>query len=820
MADDNILRVGAEFDVGPIISGSQQASTSIDAFAARLKAAGLTAEETASALVNLDVSQKDAAEAAGMVAEASQRQAAAQTDTISTSSELASAISLLAAEVHKLAEANDEVGASGERAAGGMRGMAGGAAMARVEMGALSGSAGAVEMGLARLAGQSATLAPLISAAFVPFAIVAFLEIFSQVAEAFDKAIDNVVGYTKAVQDAEKEDVKFSQAAEGQAHTLNEAHQKLAATVKESGDLANETFNEKWVKAMENATHATSAFWAGLSDPLIGFTALFNAEEGPANRVAQLGKNLQALTKDTYDLTIAQDRNNISLLQAKAARDEAGLATRAQQLQVELNLLSQKAALEENIARNEEAKKGGGAEAQNQASAVVAQEAAYKRQQLLAQQAMDVQKETADFNAEQLVKSMAEWERADDEFQALAAEQSNWTTTQSVKDADAQNKIITESIAKELELRQTAANNNIRVAEESSVKAIEIEEARSKAQNEIRQTQIAVASATNPFQRIQTVAAANAQELSEMKSFEAEKLAAQVKALQDQQVLLQGGQSLAQFAATTGEDSELVAKWRDLQDKIVAIKADAAAKIAALDNQSSLNAAKAAEQQQQVWDRATRTITQDFERTFDGVFRGTESVRFAFIKVAGDIVLSMAHSLEQMLIKWVATQLEMTIAHIAAKETQVAATASAAAQTKAIEGPLALASIEKSAAKAAAAAYASASEVPIIGPILGPIAAAGAFAGVMAFGILASAEQGAIIPRNMPVNLHEGEMVLPPKISGAVQQMAAAGAGGRFAGDTHIHLNALDGQSTSGWLRRNQGVLISGVRGAIRNRRL
>ena len=85
MADENVLKVGAEFDVAPLIAGTQQAGAAFDSLGAKLKqvaaeaeasgqtvvaqaarfmASGLTVKETASALQNFGISAKEASAAA------------------------------------------------------------------------------------------------------------------------------------------------------------------------------------------------------------------------------------------------------------------------------------------------------------------------------------------------------------------------------------------------------------------------------------------------------------------------------------------------------------------------------------------------------------------------------------------------------------------------------------------------------------------------------------------------------------------------------------------------------------------------------------
>ena len=149
------------------------------------------------------------------------------------------------------------------------------------------------------------------------------------------------------------------------------------------------------------------------------------------------------------------------------------------------------------------------------------------------------------------------------------------------------------------------------------------------------------------------------------------------------------------------------------------------------------------------------------------------------------------------------------------------------------------------AGEAAAGAYAAEAAIPIVGPALAPAVAASAFAGTLAVGM---AQHGALVPEDMGIFAHAGEMILPEHISTPLQQaipaishfsaasrgLATGGAptgtsgatglsGGRDGGGsstssmTHISVSALDSASLNSFLHRNQRSFISAVKGAVRN---
>lgn len=228
MADDNILRVGTEFDVGPLVAGATAAGASVDSLrvkftaiakeaegagqtmiaqAARFQAQGLSADQAASALQNLGASEEEAATAAASAA------SAAGTDAVALE-----AVS---------------VAATGTATA--TRSMVSAMGAARVEMGALEGSAGMMAGGLARVAAQSSTLAPIIQAAFVPFAIAAFVDIAIQAAEKIYHVYENVILLKAAIESLSKADETEAQ----KAASLNYEYENgLARRLEGEGKLA------------------------------------------------------------------------------------------------------------------------------------------------------------------------------------------------------------------------------------------------------------------------------------------------------------------------------------------------------------------------------------------------------------------------------------------------------------------------------------------------------------------------------------------------------------------------------------------------------
>ena len=190
---------------------------------------------------------------------------------------------------------------------------------------------------------------------------------------------------------------------------------------------------------------------------------------------------------------------------------------------------------------------------------------------------------------------------------------------------------------------------------------------------------------------------------------------------------------------------------------------------------------------------------------------------------------------------WIAAQLGMTAATTAATATQTStvvagqaaqtaavvtgvtaqesAKAAARASGAAVQAATASASIMGAAYQAAAHTYASVSAIPYVGWILAPVAAAGAFAAVAAYNVVTSLDVGAWnLPRDMPANLHAGEMVIPQNFAEGMRR-----GGGIGGGNTTQNLNYSprfsggDGGQSASQMRQQSAAFKSYMWHATRN---
>ncbi len=347
---DNVLRVAAEFDVAPIIAGTQKAvasfnelGTAVQIQAARFAESGLAGTDLVSALTNLGYSSKDATEAVAALGTA-----AAITDP---------QIAALQTQVNQLTGSLERATLAAKESSSGMGGFRGAMGEARVEAGALTGSTGMMVGGLARIAAQSSTLAPIISELFPLFGAVAFIAILGDVISEFGKASDAVMGYTDEVKKAEKADEAFSEKALEGARSLADADSKLANINAELARVEGEAFSEKYANAARDHQHAVLDFLGPLGNLVNVYLALAHAEGDAADQAARLTTGERAQMINTDEQRAELDKRAITLIKDKAAASEAAMASDIDKTRAQIAALDQEetkqrqlAALEEGIA--------------------------------------------------------------------------------------------------------------------------------------------------------------------------------------------------------------------------------------------------------------------------------------------------------------------------------------------------------------------------------------------------------------------------------------------------------------------------------------
>lgn len=206
------------------------------------------------------------------------------------------------------------------------------------------------------------------------------------------------------------------------------------------------------------------------------------------------------------------------------------------------------------------------------------------------------------------------------------------------------------------------------------------------------------------------------------------------------------------------------------------------------------------------------------DSAISGMLKGTESFSKAMQQMWADMVVSVAQYLADMMLKWVQHHVAMLVVHATEKEGEVAADASAAAESKGISLADAIAKIHHSAAAAASRVYEA--EAPL-GPVIAGLLAAGTYTAVLGFKALASAEGGQYyVPNNQLTMLHPQEMVLPAGI--ANQMRSVIGGGGSGGSGVTVVVNnsvsAVDAASFQGHIRRHSNMIANEVTRALKRK--
>lgn len=664
---------------------------------------------------------------------------------------------------------------------------------ARVEMGALEGSAGMMAGGLARVAAQSEVLAPLIQAAFVPFALAAFADIAVQAGEKLYTLYQNIINNKaefEALDAVEKSVTETQDALVKSTEAAYVSYLRLIDPVEAAREklrsLSSERFTIK-IDDKELKEIPDYASEAGLTTHKL----LQMFTDFPASQVQQKMQDISTI------IGLVQQRLAASQLRGPLSREEL-----EKELEVLQKLSGAIAAFQTDVANQQRlggAEVGKAQDEQAKEELKKLEEQAREREKLLRSEAAGEKQLKEDLAKAKLPQPNG---ALDESTFAGYYEKMGDAATAAFQNVEAERNKESAKIAAESYVASWKENLTSGM-EAASASIKNIQDTASLQKDEVKHSGD---SGIGKAIQEQNIAAGAYEQTAVAVRSEQDAIAALSAAIYTSGLPLE--QQLQLFSEVESSQNKLT------QDAV------------ANDQRRAQSAQQAAEQIQQSMTKAAQTVERSFQSNFDSVIRGTESVKFAFIRTGGDIVLSVVHTVEQNVEKWIAGELAITAAHLAGTQTQVATTTTAAAQTRSINAATSLSSIAHSAASAAAKAYEALAGIPIIGPALGAAAAAATFAGVMAFEAIAgSAQQGAVVPQDMAIFAHAKEMILPRHLSEGVQNIINTNGGGssgraqQGGGDTHIHANfsAIDGNSVQNFFRNNQGQLTKVLRNAARN---
>lgn len=820
---DNTFVVGATIEVGPVTEGMKYLDQVTAETLGNVKANWMSASvATAKAMSKISADTIAGAltvtEGSARVAEASlahataQKEVAAATliarkageDNAAELAVLASAHQKAAAAALELKAAQEVLGVSTVKVGGAM-------GMARVEAGALDGSTSMVVGGFARLAAQSETLAPLIQAAFVPFAITAFADILFQAGEKAYHAYQNVFLLKSSIDALDKASEQEASKAADLNYQYEEAYAKRLEATGHLKDAALELQKAEADKPLALPKIDDKEFKQFSSEFVTFLQAVHTSSDAPTvvSRIraeaSATQEQLTAAKARLDELKSAQEANQGAAFDAPGRVHPAGDTTievDTSHAQANVDDLTKKLGLLQTMIGSVQSETGIAYEAATTKMA----EGSKKAAEAIARENEAIGKATREHDAlsDSATKVVASYNKL---FETEIEMQNSETHVF----GESQQKDLTlsiESLGKLTEARKKDAEEQARQAEANALHGVDIGETGAKGTATLQEAKL-------PSENLSETAKAKAteaiqqQELAKLRTFEDQKLQIELdyysKQLSTLEAPDQGPQTASQYEA----QKAAVAR---VYGEIEALKQQHAAKMRQFDQQEALAVQDAANKQLQAYMRAFQGINQGFETATQQILQGTMTVQQAFIRMGENIVMSTIKSTEQIVL----THIE------------------AAAEIKVVGALSALTAIIQHAAVAAAAAFAAWIGVPFAGPALAAGGAADATSTVMGFAAgIASAEGGMVSDQEQLAFIHRKEMVLPAALSTGFQHIignmntqssasSASGDSGGGSSETNhnyggVHISAFDSKGVADMIHRNRGEFTRAAANIVRN---
>lgn len=268
-----------------------------------------------------------------------------------------------------------------------------------------------------------------------------------------------------------------------------------------------------------------------------------------------------------------------------------------------------------------------------------------------------------------------------------------------------------------------------------------------------------------------------------------------------------------------GTQGNVVAYQRVFQE-IEALKAKHVQDMAALDDQEARHNEDAAKKTEQAWEQALRPIGNVMEQTVMGMITRSETLQQAEQRIVETVLGDFLRMAEQMLMKWVATEIAKTAATEAGNSIRMMSSETAAEHQAATDAAAAGTSILNHAYSAAAAVYDDVSQIPYVGWILAPPAAAVAFAAVAAFGSgIQSYDVGTdYVPYTGLAMIHQGERILTVAENAAISSGGRSGGVGSLAAPNfHFHIDTPDQRGVRQLFMDNHEHVADAMKKAWRN---
>lgn len=829
---DNSFTIGAAVNVQQLAAGMNQAGNitreALDkmlvdfsnASSASSRAVAKISDDTRAAATSVDSSWKRVTEASLAYTSALKEvsgatylaRAAGEGDAASTSL-LAAAKQKAAGAAMELAEANEAVGIA-------TRGASEANIEARLTTDVLTGNIARADQALIRFASHSEMIGPLISAAFVPFAIATFAEILFRAGEKVYEVFENVVLLRGAIEALEKVEASSGE----KAASLNyEYEEGLARRLKAQGKLNEAT--AEFAKAasdkpLELIKIDDKDVLKQLSPDFVSFLSAVHKTSDAPTVIARIGAEAASTAKDLEKAKqmleeIAQTPDTQATgdptVDTATYGGGNGLALERQSKQV--SDLTHKLSILHN------------AMGQVQSETGIASNTA------LTQQAEDEKKRKPENETARTAEAL---EKAHQEIKD-ALSKTFETRVEIAKKEDemfAQSELkesgkAFEALDKKLEAQTKYAEESAKITEQSSLRQIAGEESVAQGVARIQEARLA-GTFTTESRRIQISAQINADLLAQQEKLENDKLAVIVKGIEAQKSILLGGGTEKQFTISNADNPAQLAKLMQLNAQLEAAAQTHAQKMQQFQTQQTLQSQDAANRQTQAFMQSFSQINSGVMTSINGWLTGTQTFTRSMQSLWHSLVMDIINEIEKIALKWVEQHLIMA-AYNAIFHTQSVAQDTAATVTQtAVHSAANVAMATSDAGLAAAGTFAFYSA---IFPPTAPAFAAAAFAEGMGFAGLASAEGGMVSGSEQLAFIHKNEMVLPAPLSkgfqhiignmsgGSKQEPSNAGGGSSEVNHNYggVNISAFDSKGVSDMIRRNSREFTRAAAGIVRN---
>jgi hypothetical protein len=749
---------------------------------------------------------------------------AASTVTTSTG-QMASGFKYVTAASTETAGALRSVGTSAEGAAVGITSTERAATVATARIAGMEAGSGMLGGALGRVAATSSTLAPILSAAFPLFAVIAAVQI-----------VEDFSGKIEALRDeADQTTTKwddFSASIVKQSDSLQIENLKLADTVAKLeghpepnqlaiGLLEAKQKSDDLLVSLENATAKAEellekggvSFWAQMVTGVEATGGATDALQGPMNDyLAALARVHLAQAENSSDLKAAQENAENMRKAILAAADE-----QLKVVQAQMHAATQPFELKSATPFGPPEESGGMTEAQArekfgplltmltdlkasfQEMGTISQQsgvnASLETQAAAAQRASEQQKVLAE-EFKKSWEALKEFEKAKEKFEQGFAK----TLNDELKELDDESVAVAKFGAQSYVDDAKSQLSSFEAMARDQISKVEgqISTAEARASRENRNI------SGSEFLSEPQKQAAQKDVLADQYATEAAAIQPLIAMLQEEQASLEG---------TALSDQEKTSATEKLQQQIDALTNKLTALKAKMDEVGDDNwPVQLGNKMHAAFTQMDGTVNSSLHEWVAGHKTFQQAMYGVWSGIAQNAVMNLVKitekTVEQLLIRKIVT--------LTTEQTIVAGKAAAAAEGAAISKGSAFQEQFAYAKAAAAKAYNALAGIPVVGPELGAVAAAGAFALLMAF------KEGGIVPYDTTAVLHRQEMVLPERISTFIQErvggphpaFAGAGAGG---GEQHIHINALDSRSVQDFVHRNSARLVNQVKGMWRD---